>query len=96
MEIQRVQHFLAAAETGTLTRAAGALEIAQSALSQSLQRMKDKLGVRLINRSRRFITLNPVGHTVLEDLRAGVGLMDEAGARAQKISSSSCPMCGSR
>ena len=44
MEIQHVRHFLAAAETGNLTRAAEALGIAQPALSQSLKRMEDKLG----------------------------------------------------
>ena len=86
MEIQHVRHFLAAAETGNLTRAAEALGIAQPALSQSLKRMEDKLGVRLINRSRRGITLNPVGQAILEDLRAGIGLLDEAEARAQQIS----------
>lgn len=86
MEIQQVRHFIAAAEAGNLTRAAEVLGIAQPALSQSLRRMEDKLGVRLMNRSRRGVTLNPVGQAILDDLRAGLGHIDGAAARAQEIS----------
>jgi DNA-binding transcriptional LysR family regulator len=86
MEIQQVRHFIAAAEGVSMTQAAERLGIAQPALSQSLKRLEDKLGVRLFNRSRRGITLNPVGQAILEDLRAGVALLDAAAARAQQIS----------
>jgi DNA-binding transcriptional LysR family regulator len=86
MEIQHVRHFLAAAEAGNMTRAAEQLGIAQPALSQSLRRMEEKLGVKLINRSRRGITLNPVGQAILDDLREALAHIDAASKRAQQIS----------
>lgn len=86
VEIQHVRHFIAAAEAGNMTRAAELLGIAQPALSQSLRRMEEKLGVRLMNRSRRGISLNPAGQAILEDLREGIALIDGAASRAQQIS----------
>lgn len=86
MEIQHVRHFIAAAETGNMTRAAELLGIAQPALSQSLRRMEERIGVKLINRSRRGITLNPVGQAILEDLREALSRIDGAAQRAQQIS----------
>ena len=86
MEIQQVRHFIAAAEAGNMTRAAELLGIAQPALSQSLRRMEERVGVKLINRSRRGITLNPVGQAILEDLREGLSHIDNAAQRAQQMS----------
>lgn len=86
MEIQHVRHFIAAADAGNMTRAAELLGIAQPALSQSLRRMEERLGVKLINRSRRGITLNPVGQAILDDLREALSKIDGASQRAQQIS----------
>jgi DNA-binding transcriptional LysR family regulator len=86
MEIQHVRHFIAVAESGNMSRAAELLGIAQPALSQSLRRMEEKLGVRLMNRSRRGVTLNPVGQAILDDLREGIARIDGAASRAQQIS----------
>lgn len=86
MEIQHVRHFIAAADAGNMTRAAELLGIAQPALSQSLRRMEERLGVKLINRSRRGITLNPVGQAILEDLREAIARIEGAEQRARQIS----------
>ncbi|HYF17437.1 MAG TPA: LysR substrate-binding domain-containing protein [Ramlibacter sp.] len=86
MEISHVRHFIAVADAGNMSRAAERLGIAQPALSQSLRRMEEKLGVRLMNRSRRGVTLNPVGQAILDDLREGMARLDGAASRAQQIS----------
>ncbi|MBN3774052.1 LysR family transcriptional regulator, partial [Burkholderia sp. Se-20378] len=57
MEIRHVRYFLAIVDTGSFTRAASELGIAQPALSQALNRMEKELGVRLFDRSRRGATL---------------------------------------
>jgi DNA-binding transcriptional LysR family regulator len=85
MEIQHVRHFIAAADVGNMTRAAEMLGIAQPALSQSLRRMEDKLGVKLFDRSRRGITLNPAGAAILEELREAMLHIDLATERAQQV-----------
>ncbi|MEI7786536.1 MAG: LysR substrate-binding domain-containing protein [Betaproteobacteria bacterium] len=85
MEIQHVRHFIAAADVGNMTRAAEMLGIAQPALSQSLRRMEDKLGVKLFDRSRRGIALNPAGSAILEELREAILRIDLAAQRAQQV-----------
>ena len=47
--------FLATAELGSVTRAAGRLEVAQPTLSQILLRLEDELGVRLFERTARGV-----------------------------------------
>ena len=85
MEIQHVRHFIAAADAGNMTRAAEMLGIAQPALSQSLRRMEDKLGVKLFDRSRRGITLSAAGTAILDELREAVMRIDQASLRAQQV-----------
>jgi DNA-binding transcriptional LysR family regulator len=82
MEIHHLRHFLAVADAGSMTRAAEQLGVAQPALSQSIRRFEGKLGVRLFNRSRRGITLNPVGQAILDDVRASVVGIDAVATRA--------------
>jgi len=85
MEIQHVRHFIAAADLGNMTRAAEMLGIAQPALSQSLRRMEDKLGVKLFDRSRRGITLSEAGAAIIDELREAVMRIDQASVRAQQV-----------
>lgn len=85
MEIQHVRHFIAAADTGNMTRAAEMLGIAQPALSQSLRRMEEKLGVKLFDRSRRGITLSEAGAAIIDELREAVMRIDQASERAQQV-----------
>ncbi|RBL65153.1 LysR family transcriptional regulator, partial [Pseudomonas sp. MWU13-2625] len=72
MEIRHVRYFLAIADSGSFTRAASELGIAQPALSQALNRMEKELGVRLFDRSRRGATLTPAGLAMVDDLRLSV------------------------
>jgi DNA-binding transcriptional LysR family regulator len=85
MEIQHVRHFIAAADLGNMTRAAEMLGIAQPALSQSLRRMEEKLGVKLFDRSRRGITLSEAGAAIIDELREAVMRIDQASVRAQQV-----------
>ncbi len=85
MEIQHVRHFIAAADLGNMTRAAEMLGIAQPALSQSLRRMEEKLGVKLFDRSRRGITLSEAGSAIIDELREAVMRIDQASERAQQV-----------
>lgn len=82
MDIRLIRHFIAIAESGTLTAAARRLDLAQSAVSQSLARLEAELGVRLFSRSRRGAELTPAGRVFLEDAMEGVRLIDAATARA--------------
>ncbi|MBN3800895.1 LysR family transcriptional regulator, partial [Burkholderia sp. Ac-20392] len=78
MEIRHVRYFLAIVDTGSFTRAASELGIAQPALSQALNRMEKELGVRLFDRSRRGATLTAAGLAMVDDLRLSLARLDAA------------------
>lgn len=59
--LRMLRHFLAAARTGNLHRAAETECVTQSALSKSLQRLEADMGVPLFERSVRGVTLTKFG-----------------------------------
>ncbi len=61
MELRQLRYFLAIAEHGTFSKAAGKVFVAQSALSHQLAQLEDELGARLFERSRRGAELTEAG-----------------------------------
>ncbi len=61
--------FLAVAEEGNFTRAGHRLGVSQSAVSHTIRRLEDKIGVRLLNRSSRNVTPTDAGDQLLASLR---------------------------
>ncbi len=76
---------LAIAEAGSLTRAAEGLGLAQPALTQTINRLEQELGVKLFLRSRRGATLTEAGSAVIDDLRASLAHSDAAAERARAM-----------
>lgn len=69
MEFRQLRYFVAVAEEGTFTRAAGRVHIAQSGLSTAVQSLERELGVSLFDRTTRKVTLTEAGATLLVDAR---------------------------
>lgn len=61
MELLQFRYFLEAARFENLTKAAEELHIAQPALSQSIKRLENELGVKLFHRKDHRIYLNEQG-----------------------------------
>ncbi|AIC29792.1 LysR family transcriptional regulator protein (plasmid) [Rhizobium etli bv. mimosae str. IE4771] len=61
--------FIAVAEAGSFTRAAAKLGLSQSAVSYSVRMLEQKLGVRLISRTTRSLSLTDAGQRMLRTLR---------------------------
>lgn len=61
MELRVLSYFLAVAREENVTRAAQGLHLSQPALSRQLAQMEQELGVKLLERGRRRITLTPEG-----------------------------------
>ncbi len=79
MELRQLRHFVALAEEGHFGRAAERVFVVQQALSGSIRKLEDELGVRLFERTTRSVRLTPAGgefllsaRQVLSDLEGGV------------------------
>ena len=57
--------FVAVAEERSFTRAATRLRVSQSALSQTVQSLEARLGIRLLNRTTRSVSPTPAGERLL-------------------------------
>jgi DNA-binding transcriptional LysR family regulator len=61
--------FIAVAEAGSFTRAAAKLGLSQSALSYAVRTLEQRLGVRLISRTTRSLSVTEAGERLLRSLR---------------------------
>jgi DNA-binding transcriptional LysR family regulator len=61
--------FLAVAEERSFTRAASKLGASQSALSHTIRRLEERLGVRLLTRTTRRVAPTEAGERLLETIR---------------------------
>lgn len=66
IELSLLEQFLAFADTGTLSQAARQLHTSQPALTRSMQKLEQELGVQLFQRSKNHLQLTSTGqHAVL-------------------------------
>jgi len=80
MDIRQLRYFIAIAETGSFSRAAARLGVAQPALSQHVLAMEAGLGVALLQRNPRGVTLTEAGQRLLErarDINAAFSTLDD-------------------
>lgn len=61
MDIRQIRHFLAVVDTGSFTKAAESLLVAQPSLSQTIKGLEHELGVTLFHRVGRRVTLSEAG-----------------------------------
>ncbi|MEM1352319.1 MAG: LysR family transcriptional regulator [Pseudomonadota bacterium] len=77
LDITTLRSFVAVADAGGVTRAAGFLHLTQSAVSMQLKRLEDVLGLELLDRTGRTIALTASGEQLLVYARRMVALNDE-------------------
>lgn len=77
LDITTLRSFVAVADSGGVTRAAGFLHLTQSAVSMQLKRLEELLGIDLLDRSGRGIALTASGEQLLAYARRMVALNDE-------------------
>jgi DNA-binding transcriptional LysR family regulator len=78
MELLRLQYFRTVARMEHMTRAARELRIAQPALSKTIARLEDDVGVPLFDRRNGRIRLNAFGRIFLHKVDAALNLLEEA------------------
>ncbi|MDJ0629941.1 MAG: LysR family transcriptional regulator [Rhodobacter sp.] len=65
LDITALRSFVTVADTGSVTRASGYLNLTQSAVSMQLKRLEMALGQQLLDRSARAIALTSAGEQIL-------------------------------
>ncbi len=81
LDTTALRSFVTVAEMGGVTRAAGVLNLTQSAVSMQLKRLEESLNLSLLDRSARSIGLTPAGEQLLGYARKMLQINDEALSR---------------
>ena len=87
LDLSALRSFVTVADVGGVTRAAGFLNLTQSAVSMQIKRLEDSLGLSLFLRAARKLALSPEGEQLLSYGRRMLALNDEA---LSLLSSTAC------
>ena len=77
LDLTSLRSFVAIADAGGVTRAAGFLNLTQSAVSMQIRRLEESLGVQLLDRSARKVVPTVAGEHLLSYARRMLALNDE-------------------
>jgi len=91
--------FAAVVDAGTFTGAARALRASKAAVSMQIQKLEDRLGVRLLNRTTRRLSLTDEGRAfyeharrILDEAREAVDALDNLNAAPRGVLRFNAPM----
>lgn len=76
MELHQLRYLLAVVDTGSFTAAASTLHISQSGVSTQIRKLENELGIALLQRTTRHVTLTSDGERVLPAIRAAIERVD--------------------
>jgi DNA-binding transcriptional LysR family regulator len=91
LRLRDVDVLLSVIQTGSMGKAAAALNMSQPAVSKAIACLEHTLGVRLLDRSRQGVEPTPYGRALV---RRGVAMFDELRQGVQDIASLSDPTVG--
>lgn len=77
-QLSEIRYLIAAAENGSLRRAAETIGVRQSCVSRKISRLEDKLGVSLLERSNTGVRLTNAGQRYLEEVQPALTQLDQA------------------
>ncbi|CAM3598607.1 LysR family transcriptional regulator [Marinicrinis lubricantis] len=78
MDYRQLKYFLAIAQEGQITKAAKVLNIEQPPLSRQLKLMEDELGVKLFERTGKWLKLTPAGELLRNKAETLLSQFNEA------------------
>ena len=86
MNINQLRYFVAVAEQRSFTKAANQYYLSQTAVTQQVRALEEALGVQLLDRNSRPVTLTPAGAGFLTEAKAILERMNTAVSRARDAS----------
>jgi len=78
MDYHQLKYFQKLADIGNYTKSADELDLSQSALSRSILRLEEEIGVPLLQRKSRGVILNRYGKIFLKSVNKALSEIDEA------------------
>ncbi len=85
MELRQLRYLVALAEERSFTRAAAREHIAQPALSQQIRRLEDEVGLALVERTTRRVSLTGAGELLVGRARRVLAETEAAQAELQAL-----------
>jgi DNA-binding transcriptional LysR family regulator len=85
MELRQLRYLVALAEERNFTRAASTEHVAQPALSQQLRRLENELGLALVERTTRRVSLTEAGELLVVRARRILAELESAQAELQAL-----------
>src|SRR4051794_24517982 len=85
MELQQLRYALAVIETGSFTAAARRCFVAQPSLSQSVRNLERELGVDLVERTSRGVTVTSAGAAFAEATRSALRAVENVRTEVDAI-----------
>jgi DNA-binding transcriptional LysR family regulator len=85
MELRQLRYLVALAEERNFTRAAISAHIAQPALSQQIRRLEDELGLALVERTTRRVSLTDAGELLVVRSRRILAELEAADSELQAL-----------
>lgn len=85
MELRLLRSYVAVAEELHFSRAAQRLHIAQPPLSRQIRRLEEEMGVQLLKRTQRRVTLTDPGRQFLESARSILAQVEESVSLVQRM-----------
>lgn len=77
MDLRELEYFREVCRTGNFTRAAANLYIAQPGVTTAVHKLETELGVQLLHRTNKTVTMTPEGQHFYERVAAILGFVDE-------------------
>src|SRR3954469_8836388 len=84
MELRHLRYFIAVAEELHFRRAAERLHVAQPAVSEQIRKLEQELGVQLLNRTHRSVSMTEAGSAMLDEARRVLRQADVAQEAARQ------------
>ena len=76
IELRHLRYFVAVAEEASFTAAARRVHVAQQVLSSQIRQLEDALGVPLLERTSRGVSVTPAGSAFLDGARETLATLD--------------------
>jgi LysR family transcriptional regulator, benzoate and cis,cis-muconate-responsive activator of ben and cat genes len=85
VELRHLRYFVRVAENENVSRAALQLHVSQPALSRQIRDLESELGVLMLERTAKSVSLTRAGHVFLKEARAVLERADDAIRRARAV-----------